>query len=275
MVERSPTPAMCSLPSRLNNKTTNAHSCIALGRHQRPKLALPRLPWVKASMARGARGRSEVRLIVADEVVHELVGVGGGRADGLAHDAPDVVHGLVARVVVRAQPQALLVHLHDRRRQAPPVPGTALASGGPRASSKPEHGSSGCIDTSGTPPLGCAGNLTARAHARVLSVRACDACRAVLFCGSETALNMQEQHRRCSALQAAPLAGGAPGVLLDLADAQAPLRLADEDALDQVLALRRDARVLGELVVDAHDAVQHLGAHVPVMGSKFKFRQSL
>ena len=72
---------------------------------------------------------------------------------------------------------------------------------------------------------------------------------------------------------AAPLARGAPGVLLDLADAQAPLRLADEDALDQVLALRRDARVLGELVVDAHDAVQHLGARAPVMRASSKLRQ--
>ena len=45
---------------------------------------------------------------------------------------------------------------------------------------------------------------------------------------------------------------------LDLLDGEALVGVADEDALDEVLALGRDLGVLGNAVVHPHDPVQHL-----------------
>ena len=47
-------------------------------------------------------------------------------------------------------------------------------------------------------------------------------------------------------------------MLLNLLDGEPLVRVADQDALDQVPALWRDARVLWDAVVHPHDPVQHL-----------------
>ena len=50
----------------------------------------------------------------------------------------------------------------------------------------------------------------------------------------------------------------APGVPLDLVNGEALVRVADQDALQQVPALRAGVRVPGQPVVAPHDPVQHL-----------------
>ena len=85
-----------------------------------------------------SKSSSEVLAVIQRQVIYKALKAVPGLVmlmldgpNGLADNGPDLLHCLVAGVVVRPQPQALLVHAHHRRRQPLAVPACTASSAGP------------------------------------------------------------------------------------------------------------------------------------------------